>query len=477
MLPGAAWTNKVIATPMRIKTYLIIATATLLAILSVAHQVLAGESTGTMVTGVETGPSGVVVSTPTPSPVAGSYTSTQSVTLSAVGAPYACYTVDGSDPACNWNSLSCSVGSIYSSAISVASTQTVKALSCYQGSVSSSVMSAAYTISSGSSSGGGGGGGGGGDLTAPTNIAVSIAGRPQSTENKRVNLVLAADGASYMMISNAESFISNSGWLDFAATYPWDLTSGAGTKWIYAKFKDASGNISSVASTSVILKDATPATTTATSTEIEVLGEKITDERTVQLNKIISEAELIDKGDISLLLTTYNLKRDTSKELSAQNNYYKKLFADFPGLTAKNVYSIINFIAYGTETTFHLGAGERAGVLNSYRSAFGKLPRTVAEWQDVLKIANGRWPKERSAVAEKAAQDEFVKVYKRKANMSNPNDNAAVTIIAYGLRSSKRNMESERNGIKIFRAIFRHNPVLAREWDIVRAISYSGAVR
>jgi len=61
--------------------------------------------------------------------------------------------------------------------------------------------------------------------------------------------------------------------------------------------------------------------------------------------------------------------------------------------------------------------------------------------------------------------------------MSQPNDNAAVTVISYGLRPGNRNMNSEKAAIKSFKAIYGHAPVSAVAWDIVRAIAYSGAKR
>lgn len=49
--------------------------------------------------------------------------------------------------------------------------------------------------------------------------------------------------------------------------------------------------------------------------------------------------------------------------------------------------------------------------------------------------------------------------------------------MAYGLRPANRNMNSERNAIRIFKNIFKYNPKTAIDWDTVRAIAYSGAVR
>lgn len=147
-------------------------------------------------------------------------------------------------------------------------------------------------------------------------------------------------------------------------------------------------------------------------------------------------------------------------------------------LEKQDMNAISYFIDQGTPTTILLGSGERAGVLNSYLSAFNKLPRNELEWQDIIKIANGRWPDEKNIdVEEKAATDTFSAIYQREANMENPNDNAAVTVIAYGLRPASRNMESEKNAIKIYQSIFDKYPSEAYEWDMVRAIAYSGATR
>lgn len=147
-------------------------------------------------------------------------------------------------------------------------------------------------------------------------------------------------------------------------------------------------------------------------------------------------------------------------------------------LSEDEKYALAFYLQSGTPTTVKLGVGERAGVVNSYLSAFNKLPRSEKEWQDVVKIANGRWPEERSQAAEFAAkQTRFFAIYKRVPDMENPHDNAAVTVISYGLRPALRNLESERNAIRIFKAIFSYQPVSALDWDMVRAIAYSGAVR
>jgi hypothetical protein len=138
---------------------------------------------------------------------------------------------------------------------------------------------------------------------------------------------------------------------------------------------------------------------------------------------------------------------------------------------------LTNFITNGTPTTKILGSGERAGVINSYESAFGQPPKTESDWSDVIKIANGRWPSQRSKTAEDRAIINFRKVYLRTSDRSNVHDDAALTIMAYGLRSRTRNLNSERAAIKTFKSIYGHMPKSAVAWDIVRAIAYSGAKR
>jgi hypothetical protein len=92
-----------------------------------------------------------VVADPSISPNGGSFSDTQSVTLSTVtsGASIR-YTTDGTTP-------TSSSGTVYSSAFSISATTTVKAIAYKSGDIDSSVASATFTLAS---SGGGGGGGG-----------------------------------------------------------------------------------------------------------------------------------------------------------------------------------------------------------------------------------------------------------------------------------------------------------------------------
>ncbi|MBI4812535.1 hypothetical protein HY798_03830 [Candidatus Falkowbacteria bacterium] len=215
----------------------------------------------------------------------------------------------------------------------------------------------------------------------------------------------------------------------------------------------------------------TPTTTTTTETTVAA------DARAAQWEQVLTDATAVYSGDVSAVLSNTGDARSLTLESSAASAYTKPLISGVSGVSAATTNAITNFVAYGTKGTESLGAGERAGVVNSYKSAFSKLPAAESEWKDILAIANGRWPGETSATAESNAKTEFKKVYLKDADMKNAYDNAAVTVMAYGLRPSNRNLNSEKAAIKTFKAIYGHNPVSALAWDIVRAIAYSGAKR
>lgn len=136
-------------------------------ILSVAFAApaYASEISGTVTTGVQTGVEGTVAATPVAAPAAGTFTSAQSVTLTATGANSIRYTIDTATPL-----PSCTNGTVYSGAISVSSSLTIRAIGCYNG-TASQVGTFAYGININIPAPpppGGGGGGGGGPIPPST---------------------------------------------------------------------------------------------------------------------------------------------------------------------------------------------------------------------------------------------------------------------------------------------------------------------
>ncbi|MBI4252894.1 hypothetical protein HY623_01785 [Candidatus Uhrbacteria bacterium] len=151
---------------------------------------------------------------------------------------------------------------------------------------------------------------------------------------------------------------------------------------------------------------------------------------------------------------------------------------------------IVAYITYGTPTTLKIGAGERAGVLNSYIAACGKVPSKEGEWADLLKIAGGRFPAGTCDLTKERAGANFKRVYKRDARKENANDQAALTIMQYGLLPVKavkvgegaavvpnRDTQKEKQAILAFKKIFGYYPSTATAWNVVRAIAYSGTQR
>ena len=230
-----------------------------------------------------------------------------------------------------------------------------------------------------------------------------------------------------------------------------------------------------------IYKIITDTINTETNTN-KISGQEIASENNTKSNiaETSSQIELIKNDSANIVnnkIVSWTNNLNTQQINSVYNTYTKNLINELSNVSQTTINSIAKFIELGTPSTKKLGKGERAGVLGSYKAAFAKLPTTAKEWEDILKIGNGRWPSERSTNAESRAKISFNTIYKRVADMSQPNDNAAVTVMAYGLRPSNRNLESERTAIKLFKKIFTYNPLKSTNWDAVRAIAYSGSTR
>jgi hypothetical protein len=192
------------------------------------------------------------------------------------------------------------------------------------------------------------------------------------------------------------------------------------------------------------------------------------------------KANLLYDNKFESILAELNELKNIILEQNVKIKYLEKLMSSTQQLTEKIENSLSSFIAYGVDAnTKKLGEGERAAVVYSYKSAFNKLPETESELTDMIKIANGRWPSVTNEDAEKKAKEQFKKIYKRDADMNNSKDNAAVTVMAYGLRqkAENRNLNSEKNGIKIFKNIYGRVPSSTEDWNIMQAITYSGATR
>lgn len=220
------------------------------------------------------------------------------------------------------------------------------------------------------------------------------------------------------------------------------------------------------------------------------------------------EAPALAQADtIAEVVQNLGVTRDEKKEDKAIENTIPKLDIDLASLfaptaapaapatgkvaiSAKALETVVAFVAYGTDTTEKIGEGERAGVLNSYIAACGKAPQNEEEWADVLKIAAGRFPAEKCTKTVSRAQTNFQRVYGRTPKTDNASDQAAITMMQFGLLPVKaikteegakivpnRDVVKEKKAITVFRGIFKFSPKAPTAWSVVRAIAYSGAKR
>ncbi|MCK5212165.1 hypothetical protein KAJ89_05685 [Candidatus Parcubacteria bacterium] len=199
-----------------------------------------------------------------------------------------------------------------------------------------------------------------------------------------------------------------------------------------------------------------------------------------QIKEIEKNAEILVSNDLAAILAELKELRNLVREQQIQILHLQKLLIGVAAITEAMQNSINSFITYGVDdNTKRLGEGERAAVIYSFKEAFGKLPEDEAEMADAIKIANGRWPTKISEVAENKAKEKFKHIYKRTASAGQVNDDAAVVVMAYGLRqkAENRNLDSERNGLKIFKDIYGYLPETTEDWNILQAITYSGATR
>lgn len=166
-------------------------------------------------------------------------------------------------------------------------------------------------------------------------------------------------------------------------------------------------------------------------------------------------------------------------EISQNNGNYKKeqVQAVTVSYNANSTKYIENGL--GDANSIKLGRGERIAVVNSYKLAFGKEPQNQSEMNDLIKIANGYVPTAKSDSAEAKANINFQFVYKRQADMNNKFDNNAVMIMAYGLRqrAGNRNLKSEKAGLNTFKSVYLRLPANTKDWNVMQAITYSGAKR
>jgi hypothetical protein len=126
------------------------------------------------------------------------------------------------------------------------------------------------------------------DTSAPTGT-LTINGGATATNNGYVTLNLNAPGASQMRFSDDNSIWS--AWVAYAASWHWNLSSGDGSKTVYAQFKDDLGNSSGSVTATITLDTAAPTGNLSINNDADV-----TNNRIVNLNLfVVDQGSGLDK--------------------------------------------------------------------------------------------------------------------------------------------------------------------------------------
>ncbi|EKD76300.1 MAG: hemagglutinin/hemolysin-related protein, partial [uncultured bacterium] len=189
----------------------------------------------------DAGPSGTFTvdntspATPVAIPVAGTYNSTQNISLSSIGSTDIYYTTDGSAP-------SCSVGTLYSGAFSVSVSETVNVIGC-DSAGNGSLASFVYTIVA--------------PTVAPTIPSVSGRSVPvtppivlsppvvvggASSDSQNIILNFFVKNALQVAISEDPTF-SKTSWVTYDPSKQFVLSNNFGGKIVYVKFRSKDGGV------------------------------------------------------------------------------------------------------------------------------------------------------------------------------------------------------------------------------------------
>jgi hypothetical protein len=206
--------------------------------------------------------------------------------------------------------------------------------------------------------------------------------------------------------------------------------------------------------------------------EPQVLGVKIVNPNNSQ-TKSQEEVDKIINGDYwggSWMKQQVVLKK---QEATAWKKIVKINAAS--ALSNPELAKVIAFIVYGTESTAGLTIADRSSLVYNFVLAYDKLPQASLDWQDLLKISTGRWPKTLSQKAETEASIQFRRFYQKRVDWNNNNDVNAIKILSYGIIPVKINIDAEKNAKATFRKIVGRPASSDKDWKIIRAIAYSGA--
>jgi ABC-type multidrug transport system fused ATPase/permease subunit len=87
-----------------------------------------------------------------------------------------------------------------------------------------------------------------------------------------------------------------------------------------------------------------------------------------------------------LLMKALNTTKNSQKMTQNMKSFTETLKKQFPKVTTAQLYTINNFVTYGTESTAKLSAKERFALVTAYVKANKKLPNSEADWAKLLAL-------------------------------------------------------------------------------------------
>lgn len=236
--------------------------------------------------------------------------------------------------------------------------------------ITSTTGTGTYTISSASNQCATVTGGGGGSTTntVPTNISISIAGGAAAATTADVTLTLAAANTSQMMISNNVNF-TDAVWETYVTSKAWTLTSGNGTKTVYAKFRDSAGNTSTAVSDTITLSVAEEET--ATPETPETPETPATPETPITPSSEVLDGDIIQCKSSSNPFAVYIVKIVGSTKYIRHIvsieifNHYKHLkWENLKQVSSIGEYSLSGWVRYNTGLNGTAGPADKVYEIN-----------------------------------------------------------------------------------------------------------------
>ncbi|MFZ5365213.1 MAG: Ig-like domain-containing protein [Patescibacteria group bacterium] len=193
-----------------------------------------------------------------------------------------------------------------------------------------------WTFTTGAPSGGGGGG-----TVSPINYSLLINNGSAQTNSSIVTLKLSAENAAYMLISEDPDF-TDANWQAYATTKTFTLSSGYGTKNVYAKFKSSTNNQSSRVSDSIQY--------------VETITEEPVEEPTPEPSEGeypsgLVAGDLVKTSDSS---SVYVLGADSKRHAFPNEDVYFSWYADFSQVKVISS-SVLASIPLGKNATMRPG--------------------------------------------------------------------------------------------------------------------------